>query len=1404
MVALLDRIRRQPPADPALLLPLRIEYRVVEIQEPLLVGRPLAVVPARERTARKRSGGRRTRTARVTERTERSSTEELIRFRATTHSVPQMWVRWFPDDAFSAQDPAVPSPEEELALARYRTATAVASTRLGRSVSWFDGSDAQLNGEWERFTTEVGFFRAVHLLRRSANAAAPASQPVILGLPAQVSVFALKGGALTFLAQGSPIPDTIRYSPDALAPGEWLTSFDRAVEQGMGARLKGVALEQALKADWLIATGLRPGDARPAVERFLSGAMAAGDFELVPQDTPTNNSARDAAGFETWVRDPVSTLSEVTYLERRPATEPADSDADVLARALGIGSTALYGARHANLRGGKDARSMATALLPALTGHFDPILQTESVSPGAFRSFLSGSASARGPLPVVRCGENPYGILPIALPGSLAPATSSTPPQGDAFNFILRFAGATIAANEGRSAALPIVRPGMTDQTEAMRRILQMLPVSPRLDVTSGVDPRVASGIACPLVLGETGAEHAPSAYCEELVSQPLARLADPDARDPDYPLLYRLLRLSLERILKSVPANLRSLSARAALAAAGTATSDPAIQELGEWTRAVEWLAARPRAALETLMLEVLDLLDHRVDAWQTGLATARLMAQRTAGQAGLRIGYYGMLCSPRAKSATSATDGYVQAPSVGQAMTAGLLRSAALRHSATDGPFRVNLSSRRVRKALKTLDVLRKGLTLGEALGYHAERWLHEQALDVLLHELRDQYSIRRGTGAEATKLPLLDGELLLANAATIRQAGPPARRAAAGRLLDELGEQMDAFTDVVVSEAVHQLAHGSPGGVTAWMKVLSGAAPPPESVFLNTHRAGHGSSYRVIYASSPATYGGSNPRSIAEPLLAQLADAFAAGFARATLRVSLTVPGEATSHTLVVGLSGDLAMEPIDLLIGGRGEVIARTRAHVLAEWQKRRSPLRDALGELPETDLIGFFNQTRPLAIDFAHSVRGAPTVDTLLQRLVPLGQLVARARALSPADLNAASAVAADGFDVATMAARYAKGVTALRDRAQKLQTSVNRDLKNLTRDGDDVVTRAREVRRRDMIPEAPGTRDRPSEMAALQAAKLKLERQLPGFAAFGMVDALTPYTIQDVIAAPDGYEAFLRALRRQLVEKDEALSGALTAAAAVGASTRAIIDGLTVGIQQACGGDAIKVWPPCDVQADTTPDVGAPKPLADAFGNWPQVRPGLRPALELQNVLPNVAARVTARAATSDPRRPAISYSGIHILPTGNLPNNTAAGFVVDEWNDFRPSSIQTTGLAINYDSPQSEPAHVLLLGVAPNDGVTTWSEAHAAGLVQEAIRLMRVRPLPSQESSVSNLGLKTMNIIPPIMEGRQGRERIPGRRLVVKAQPNKLFGWRMIDGRPNVLNTARGIIERDPGENGS
>src|SRR5262249_62159916 len=84
----------------------------------------------------------------------------------------------------------------------------------------------------------------------------------------------------------------------------------------------------------------------------------------------------------------------------------------------------------------------------------------------------------------------------------------------------------------------------------------------------------------------------------------------------------------------------------------------------------------------------------------------------------------------------------GFIHAPSATHATAAALLRNAHLGPSgvpAADGPFAIDLSSRRVREAERLLDGVRQGQPLGALLGYRFERMLHERSLDRFIARFR-----------------------------------------------------------------------------------------------------------------------------------------------------------------------------------------------------------------------------------------------------------------------------------------------------------------------------------------------------------------------------------------------------------------------------------------------------------------------------------------------------------------------------------------------------------------------------------------------------------------------------------------------------------------------------------------
>lgn len=203
--------------------------------------------------------------------------------------------------------------------------------------------------------------------------------------------------------------------------------------------------------------------------------------------------------------------------------------------------------------------------------------------------------------------------------------------------------------------------------------------------------------------------------------------------------------------------------------------------QHLHEIITALEHLKDTPTARLERVFVEHLDSCTYRLDAWLLGFVNLQLRAMRFGGASnnedpkqGIYLGAYGWLenLKPDNKTLKPAnlsdelkdifdptgdkepkTDdnnaGYVHAPSINHGLTAAVLRNAYISNASKDEaePYKVNLSSERVRMALLIIEGMQQGQSLGALLGYQLERGLHdrtEEELDIYIYELRKVFPL------------------------------------------------------------------------------------------------------------------------------------------------------------------------------------------------------------------------------------------------------------------------------------------------------------------------------------------------------------------------------------------------------------------------------------------------------------------------------------------------------------------------------------------------------------------------------------------------------------------------------------------------------------------------------------
>jgi hypothetical protein len=246
------------------------------------------------------------------------------------------------------------------------------------------------------------------------------------------------------------VPDILPMSPEldpALASKEeaqdalfgperaWMFEFGAALEAGMAIEVTpdhvqkrlaerhdpqpfafGSPLQRlvVLGVDWT----LGPEAAADALEELLEGHAQSHGMAFVPLGTATNNTGRGASALNSGTVPPPP-------VDDAPAPAAGATDAyDLLLRAFGFkGQTLLPGlVAGAALAEQRTQMHMINALWRGTFGRYldelwnVPIVGTEYVTDHAIdvaRRFAVGWVRPGGPLPLLRIGKQPYGVLPV-------------------------------------------------------------------------------------------------------------------------------------------------------------------------------------------------------------------------------------------------------------------------------------------------------------------------------------------------------------------------------------------------------------------------------------------------------------------------------------------------------------------------------------------------------------------------------------------------------------------------------------------------------------------------------------------------------------------------------------------------------------------------------------------------------------------------------------------------------------------------------------------------------------------------------------------------------------------------------------------------------------------------------
>ena len=699
----------------------------------------------------------------------------------------------------------------------------------------------------------------------------------------------------------------------------------------------------------------------------------------------------------------------------------------------------------------------------------------------------------------------------------------------------------------------------------------------------------------------------------------------------------------------------------------------DPTVPAFAAFWSAFDQIAKMSAADLDAAVREVLDLASYRLDAWITSLAQFRLEQTRAANPSGgVVLGAYGWLENVRPATQTTASAGFVHAPSLNQAVTAAILRSGYLSNQGgTQRPFEIDLSSKRVRLALHLLDGMREGQPLGALLGYRFERSLHESKADQFIAKIRALYPLEPGSGKEE----VVDGLTLLRSFRTDPRFGQVSGTSGLvqglGAAIDEITSALDAVADLAVAESVHQMANGNLLRAGAVLDAIArGDTPPPEIEVVKTPRSGTALTYRLMTAAISVNAPGwaATPRGQAEPRLNAWAASLLGNPAKVRIRARyVNAQGQELQHT-EIGLN-QLALAPMDLLSlpetdGVAGELADRIRLAV-----SRARPTN-----VPADAGVEIVTGRDPA---WGPQVVGLPE---WMDLLLAVTRLATGARPMEPRDIVGPEDTPG-AVDANDLTKRATQAETQLRSTLAALQKANANDATLLSAAAFGVTG---------AVPALDSSRW-PGQIAAAAAELSSRVANLAG----------------------DG------AARLKVIFGERFLVLPVFAADVSKSWPALWTNSLTLQ-----GGDAMASVRWLQRVAQVKP--GAHRldlavMLAEALAGSPILH------LDVAQ-LPSSASDQWVALPFGD-TAPASRLSMTVFTPPGPVPpaGSPVAGLMIDEWVEVWPSSQQTTGVAFNYSDPTSRPPQAILVAVRPDD-FPDWTRQSVEGSVLEALDLAKIR----------------------------------------------------------------------------
>jgi hypothetical protein len=1131
---------------------------------------------------------------------------------------------------------------------------------------------------------------------------------------------------------------------------EWLTDFNVAEEVGMAARIP-VSRTVARAMDRLLVFGISAShtatDATAELEELLAVHAATG-LDFVPPGTATNNLESERTEFRSRRHDHAE--SHERLLTNNP-NNPADGHGARLASRLGVDAAVFRHASHSRERLDAYIEALHNALWPATWGNVLTRQVEVNVTPATLdfvRMHFARHVRGLGLLPTLRLGPQPYGVLAVislelwnsgssgersaamrqTLAGPIPDPWEPPPEPPDVRRTLvnlLRSVRNYCRRAYGSIAYMPNNRNGQSEMMKALSmeptsHVVRAQTITPVPGQVDQVTAAMTNWWQQALIALNTGPIDFSSAYGgARLGSRRSAQTIN--GFDTDRPLVSA-------QPDKSLPLAANYIAALAGLPNSQT-VRDHGIAGAGEksllymllrsayleltdtgantaaFAASLGVLQNLPVTTLELLTTEVVDVCTYRADAWVSSIANERLPS---AGK--VSVGGYGWSegleppGEPVSANGTVQQDpdsaGFIHMPSAAQAKTAAVLYGGHLAHAdqGSGETLSLNLSSDRVRAARWLIEGQRQGQSLSALLGYRFERQLIENNLAQHIPAVRAALPLPVGNtpanGTEVARGNVVDGLALHKHwdEGTLTTVLTPSVAAAIQAHVASLDDALDALSDLLVAEGVHQAINGNPTRAAAAFDALAeGEMLQDDPDVIATPATGQQVSHRVMVVlpggARPTWPGDENrARAVAEPRLnrwaAMLLGAPSAIHWRAELYVRGVDGGVIRAirrYTLA-----DFDLCPLDLvyLAGEHAGEAPLTELIRLRLWQLGRDSQGGSLEDL------------RLHLERFDGLADNALSLEEALGLAWALKRLLAESRALEAGDLQAEHGGPASG-------PIEGPSLVELQGRASTARQIV------------------------DAVHDA-------------YAANASLANWWRASVLTGPVDPLLP----------DGPPALLAALKRRAAEAD-AVTETDAGRAALARLAALLGKEFRVSPQvRAPNGTALQA---AFSDSGSLLENDGTRPLR-WLHDYARVRAGCE-ALDLLLMLARAFTRIMPVVVGQFPALPGQIWIGDRVGPHGVTPRlsivahtpfavgatGDLAGLLVDRWSEVVPSPRSTTGVAFNYDEPKAQAPQAVLLAVPP-DPARPWDFQLLEATLLETFELAKLRGMVAEELSDSEL----------------------------------------------------------------